>query len=84
MPPLTTLEGVRTYARLNFPKQGLQPNHTCEEYAHNCVHRLCYDSTMTMDLLYTILYRVVYKHPYSVEPCERAVYVEYLKAMKVG
>jgi len=82
MPPLTTIEGVRTYARLNFPKQGLQPNHTCEEYAHDYVHRLCCDSTMTMGLLHKILYRVTYKDPVAVEPCERAVYVEYLKAMQ--
>ena len=81
MPPLTTIEGVRTYARLNFPKRGLQPNHTCEEYAHDYVHRLCCDSTMTMPLLFKILYRDVYKDPEAVEPCERAVYVEYLKAI---
>jgi len=39
---------------------------------------------MTMDLLSTILYRIVYKHPFIIEPLERAVYVEYLQAMKVG
>ena len=79
-----TIEEVRAYALLNFTRNENVQNYTSEEVAHNYVWRLCRDSSMTMELLYTILYRNVYKQPYSVEPNERAVYVEYLKAMKVG
>ena len=84
MPPFTTLEEMRSYALLNFTRNENVHNYTSEEVAHNYVWRLCRDSSMTMDLLSTILYRIVYKHPFIIEPLERAVYVEYLQAMKVG
>ena len=84
MPPFITLDEVRAYAHLNVPKHGLRLNQTCEEYAHNTVLRLCWYRSMTMELLYTTLYRVANKYPYSVEPCERAVYEQYLQAMQLG
>lgn len=84
MPPFTTLEEVRAYARLNFPKLAYAIEYyTLEEKAHSYVWSLCKD-TMTMELLYTTLYRSTYKYPYSVAPCVHAVYDQYLQAMQLG
>lgn len=82
MPPFTTVEEVRAYARLNFPTTSEIRDYTPEEKAHSYVWLLCKDS-MTMELLYTTLYWNASKYQYSVDPCARALYLEYLLAMKV-
>ena len=84
MPTFTTIEEVRAYAYLNFPKNTVPVNYTYTEDAHNSVFLLCSDSGMTMLLLFKILYRFLYKVPVTVHPSSRVVYAEYLKAMKVG
>ena len=84
MPPFTTLDEVRMYAHLNVPRNTGPVNYTYKEDAHNSVFLLCSDSSMTMLLLFKILYRFVYKVPYTVEPSARLVYAEYLQAMQLG